>query len=802
MNEFDPNHLNKDFSDQPITSLSDLAQRMRGPQYRSSLASQDARPFSALPAAQAETRQASPVVPAGENALHQSEIGGGWGHADRGPGADRAAQSAEGNPFDAPALQEDGYAWQDTANHGAEDRAYQSSVDPLSYPEPQDAAQFDANQFDANQFDTAAEQHLTGQDPFYGSNAGDGQDGFCASDGALDPATNQVEAPQWDARAIDEEFSDLSPDSREWQKVAWHQEGPVAGHLVTGQLRGSKRADLRAALSFDYAAEDDDDQQAYAPSYRPTAAIPGFARSQHGEGQAPTVNREQTGEQPDLRAVGEALAAERHSAKRASLGYRITAAAAGTWKACRAASMPQIAITAGGVAASVVMALAIWTLLSEPSLREPIYIAAQDGPEKTVPDDPGGMQIANLDVSLLNNDPHDGRDIQIQNDGSTPAIALSLQQALQGQEGGNLESIDDLIQVEQADARAVPGVAPPLQDAASIDQLIELASLDTSASQTPPQPQSLVFDGPPLPRRKEAGHGLPAKPVPLTLGDQTAEAAAARSRLDSQPSSQIEGQPTLAMPGPLASPAPGTVSAAAPLSNQDDLGALVEEMEADPIWQLMLQEEQDPAGANRDLGEGETPAQRHPEETPAAILSGSIDPGALQEARIDVESLWKLDGGRHSQAGMLGNFANWIVPSAQHLGEQLAQLQADGQGGLVGAQELLPEPDQQSAATEDEVVVPDGPWAPPLLPSEAIEPFGLQLASYRSLNTARRSWERFKKKHPSLLQDLVLRVQQVQLAGRGTFYRLQVGPFPNELTALDVCQQLKQRGHRSCIVVK
>lgn len=202
------------------------------------------------------------------------------------------------------------------------------------------------------------------------------------------------------------------------------------------------------------------------------------------------------------------------------------------------------------------------------------------------------------------------------------------------------------------------------------------------------------------------------------------------------------------------------------------------------------------------------PEGRSEQESPAALILRNQSLEGLQEAgwaadqRSDMAPLFELDGGLHGQAGLLGNFANWIVPGAQAVSEQLAQLRADGQGGLVAAPEApAPQATQQQDADEN-VVVPDGPWSPPLLPAEAIEPFGLQLASYRSLSSARRSWEKLQAKHPSLLKDLVLRVQQAQIAGRGTYYRLQVGPFPNELTALDVCQQLRQQGHRSCILVK
>ena len=69
--------------------------------------------------------------------------------------------------------------------------------------------------------------------------------------------------------------------------------------------------------------------------------------------------------------------------------------------------------------------------------------------------------------------------------------------------------------------------------------------------------------------------------------------------------------------------------------------------------------------------------------------------------------------------------------------------------------------------------------------------FFVQLASLKSEERARKAWSELQAKHAELLGDLALTVQSTEVAGRGTFYRLQTGPFPNRATAEDMCQQLR-----------
>lgn len=77
----------------------------------------------------------------------------------------------------------------------------------------------------------------------------------------------------------------------------------------------------------------------------------------------------------------------------------------------------------------------------------------------------------------------------------------------------------------------------------------------------------------------------------------------------------------------------------------------------------------------------------------------------------------------------------------------------------------------------------------------------VQLASMGSADMARQHWELLRAKNAELLGDMTLNVEEANLGDRGTFYRIQIGPFPNEATAQDMCLQIKAQ-RMDCLVVR
>lgn len=69
----------------------------------------------------------------------------------------------------------------------------------------------------------------------------------------------------------------------------------------------------------------------------------------------------------------------------------------------------------------------------------------------------------------------------------------------------------------------------------------------------------------------------------------------------------------------------------------------------------------------------------------------------------------------------------------------------------------------------------------------------IQLASLPDAATADQEWKRLQKANADVLGGLSSRVVPVQLEGKGTWYRLQAGPFADKAGAQQACDALKQR---------
>jgi len=114
-------------------------------------------------------------------------------------------------------------------------------------------------------------------------------------------------------------------------------------------------------------------------------------------------------------------------------------------------------------------------------------------------------------------------------------------------------------------------------------------------------------------------------------------------------------------------------------------------------------------------------------------------------------------------------------------------------------------------ATTQPAAAPPSP--PPATTVAAVQPaatggaviaagdFAIQLASLTSPEAAQKAWGTIQKKHPDLLGDMALTVQEADITGKGKYYRVQAGPLPNRATADDMCAQLKA-AKQDCIVVK
>ena len=79
--------------------------------------------------------------------------------------------------------------------------------------------------------------------------------------------------------------------------------------------------------------------------------------------------------------------------------------------------------------------------------------------------------------------------------------------------------------------------------------------------------------------------------------------------------------------------------------------------------------------------------------------------------------------------------------------------------------------------------------------------YRVQISSLRSETSVRRGWSTISARNKDILGDLSLLIERIQVAGKGTFYRMQAGRLQTRAQAGAVCRKLKQR-RVSCIVVR
>lgn len=109
-----------------------------------------------------------------------------------------------------------------------------------------------------------------------------------------------------------------------------------------------------------------------------------------------------------------------------------------------------------------------------------------------------------------------------------------------------------------------------------------------------------------------------------------------------------------------------------------------------------------------------------------------------------------------------------------------------------------------SPATRAPAQTATAPATPPsAAPSVTATPGGsakVQLASLKDQAAATATWNQLQKKFPDVLGGLQPSYEKVEIAGKGTFVRLQAGPLKDRATAQNVCQQLAAK-NQGCIVV-
>lgn len=86
-------------------------------------------------------------------------------------------------------------------------------------------------------------------------------------------------------------------------------------------------------------------------------------------------------------------------------------------------------------------------------------------------------------------------------------------------------------------------------------------------------------------------------------------------------------------------------------------------------------------------------------------------------------------------------------------------------------------------------------------PATPKEVWHAQLFSSTDKAKVEKTWKTISAKHKGLLSDMPMNIVRAEIAGKGTFYRLQVGDFSTKERATNLCAKLKKQ-KQDCIPAK
>ncbi len=172
------------------------------------------------------------------------------------------------------------------------------------------------------------------------------------------------------------------------------------------------------------------------------------------------------------------------------------------------------------------------------------------------------------------------------------------------------------------------------------------------------------------------------------------------------------------------------------------------------------------------------------------------DPGGMQIPNQDKQIFGWVEG----QPSPTGESEQLLPPPESALPNAVPQAPVTGAPAQTPAASSPPA-QQQAPAQQAMVTPPPAPTPPtPAQPAALGNQIRIQLASFGDAAAALKAWPGIAAKHQDLLGGLTPFVETAEIAGRGTFHRLQAGPFADRASAKAACARLTAAG-QGCLVV-
>ncbi len=265
-----------------------------------------------------------------------------------------------------------------------------------------------------------------------------------------------------------------------------------------------------------------------------------------------------------------------------------------------------------------------------------------------------------------------------------------------------------------------------------------------------------------------------ATPEPATAL-ASADPAATEDSSEPIPPTAQNAEPPAAVPADASEPAP--IEPRLDLVRIESDGQAVIAGRAEPFTDLIILDNGEPIGTARSNAEGEW----------AFIPDAPLPPGKHQIAMVVNTPQGEVILREPSQ--IAGTVDGPAPPTA-----------ADGEPEAAGDVAAL---DQAGSAREaaTELGGLPTPRSKPADVARALPPYGVQLSSNTSRQSAEDVWQELKLRFPDLLGDKTLMIQEVELDQSGTRFRVQTGLFDDLASARKLCRAFAER-EQECLVFK
>ncbi len=142
-----------------------------------------------------------------------------------------------------------------------------------------------------------------------------------------------------------------------------------------------------------------------------------------------------------------------------------------------------------------------------------------------------------------------------------------------------------------------------------------------------------------------------------------------------------------------------------------------------------------------------------------------------------------------------------IIEESIAIPEEEEQLQEESRQQDSLNQQVITKSVDKNLINKQTETIKTNPPQDKVIKKEEIKTFKVQIASFKTKSDIEKEWKHLSKKFPKLVGIYKHYIVVKESPSKGTFYKLQIGPFETDKDALKACKNLKEV-NISCFIIK